>query len=78
MPSTHAFIDAAVEGIAWGMNPESLVLRHLETDTLRALDPALPLDVPLDWQVTRVMAPVLRPLTRAILRSARRNLQPRA
>ena len=76
MPSTHAFVDAALAGLAWGMNPESLVATHLESGQLVALDPASPLDVPLYWQVTRVMAPALAPLTQAVLSAARDFLVP--
>jgi LysR family transcriptional regulator (chromosome initiation inhibitor) len=74
MPSTHAFIDAALHGIAWGMNPEALVQAHLQRGTLLALDPDQPLDVPLYWQVTRIMAPALQPLTRAIRSIAQDHL----
>lgn len=76
MPSTHAFVDAALKGLAWGMNPESLVREHLAKRQLIALDPKLPLDVPLYWQITRVMAPALAPLTAAVLKNAKKHLQP--
>ena len=75
MPSTHAFVDAALAGMAWGMNPETLVRDHLDYGRLIALDRALPMDVPLYWQVTRVMAPALAPLTAAILGAAREQLR---
>lgn len=76
MPSTHAFVDAALSGLAWGMNPQSLVAEHLKTGHLVALDRNSPMDVPLYWQVTRVMAPALAPLTRSILSTAKRHLLP--
>lgn len=76
MPSTHAFVDAALAGLAWGMNPESLVKTHLASGKLIALDAQNPLDVPLYWQVTRVMAEALAPLTQAILRTAQDHLIP--
>lgn len=75
MPSTHAFVDAALQGLAWGMNPESLVRGHLATGRLVALDPTLPLDVPLYWQIMRVMAPALSQLTQAVLRTAKTHLR---
>ena len=75
MPSTHAFVDAALAGMAWGMNPETLVRTHLASGRLIALDPELPMDVPLFWQITRVMAPALAPLTLAILNSAKTHLR---
>jgi len=75
MPSTHAFVDAALMGMAWGMNPLSLVADHLKTGRLVAISPQATLDIALYWQVARVMAPALAPLTRAILRSAKSHLQ---
>ena len=79
MPSTHAFVEAALHGVAWGMNPESTVRAHIAAGRLIDLDPELPLDVPLYWQISRVMAKALAPLTQAILRQARLHLhaQPR-
>lgn len=76
MPSTHAFVDAALQGLAWGMNPKTLVEGHLATGRLIALDPLEPQDVPLFWQVTRVMADALSPLTRAVMDNAGRHLRP--
>lgn len=75
MPSTHAFVDAALSGMAWGMNPETLVRSHLASGRLIALDDGLPMDVPLYWQITRVMASALAPLTLAILNSAKTHLR---
>lgn len=74
MPSTHAFVDAALCGIAWGMNPTSLVQDHLTSGRLVSLDDALPLDIPLFWQISRVMSAALKPLTKSILYSASRHL----
>ncbi|MEM9968950.1 MAG: LysR family transcriptional regulator ArgP [Pseudomonadota bacterium] len=75
MPSTHAFIDATLHGLAWGMNPEALIADHLAAHRLVALDPDLPLDVPLYWQITRAMAPALELLTRAIKQTAQTYLR---
>ena len=68
LPSTHAFIDAAQSGLGWGMNPEPLVRQALQDGTLVALLPDLPLDVPLDWQVSRALSGALAPLTNAVRR----------
>lgn len=75
MPSTHAFVDAVLAGMAWGMNPETLVRGHIDSGRLVALDAGLPMDVPLYWQTTRVMAPALAPLTAAILATAKTHLR---
>ncbi|MBW4707545.1 LysR family transcriptional regulator ArgP [Roseobacter sp. YSTF-M11] len=74
IPSTHAFVDAALAGIGWGMNPLSLVAHHLERGTLVALGPDRPLDVPLYWQTSRLMSSALEPLNRATRDAARRHL----
>ncbi|MFK7837913.1 MAG: LysR family transcriptional regulator ArgP [Sulfitobacter sp.] len=76
IPSTHAFVDAALLGLAWGMNPESLVKTHLAQGHLIALDAAEPMDVPLYWQVTRVMARALHPMTNAVRAAAVKHLRP--
>jgi LysR family transcriptional regulator, chromosome initiation inhibitor len=72
--SSQAFVDACLLGLAWGMNPEALVDRHLALGTLVDLSPDLPLDVPLSWQFTRLAAPALRPLTEAIRKAAAQTL----
>lgn len=74
LPASQAFVDAALLGLGWGMNPEPLARQHLESGRLIALDPALPLDTPLHWQVSRIAREALAPLTAAIHRAARRNL----
>lgn len=76
LPSTHAFVDGALAGLGWGMNPEPLVRHHIASGALVALAPDLPLDTPLYWQVSRIMAPALAPLTDAIKRAARLALIP--
>ncbi len=70
LPSTHAFVDAARAGLGWGMNPQSLVRGPIRNGRLVALDPALPLDVALDWQVSRILAPAIEPVTRAVRQAA--------
>lgn len=71
LPSTQAFIDAARAGLGWGMNPEVLVRGPIRNGRLIALNPERPLDTPLDWQVSRVMATALAPLTRSVRAAAR-------
>lgn len=76
LPSSQAFVDAALAGIGWGMNPEPLVLEHLRTGRLVALAPDQPLDVPLFWQQSRIVSPVLSHVTRAVVHEARTVLVP--
>jgi LysR family transcriptional regulator, chromosome initiation inhibitor len=70
VPSTQAFVDAALAGIGWTMNPRSLVREHLRAGRLVELMPGRELAVPLYWQVSRLAVPMLRQLTAAVVASA--------
>lgn len=70
MGSSQAFIDAALEGLGWGMNPEPLVRGHLATGQLVTLCPGQPLDVALYWQASRLAGDALAPLTRSVRAAA--------
>ena len=74
MASSQAFVDAALAGLGWGMNPAPLIAPHLASGALVELIPETPLDVALHWQFTRRAAPVLAPLTRALRDAARATL----
>lgn len=76
LPSSQAFVDAAIAGLGWGMNPEILVGRHLAKGRLIPLIDAQPLDVPLYWHVSRSIKTQLAPLTAAVVEAARAVLQP--
>jgi len=70
LPSATAFVEAALSGLGWGMNPEPLVRAHLDAGRLVELVPGTPWDVPLYWQVSRMTAGALLPLTRAAAAAA--------
>lgn len=74
LPSSHGFVDAAIAGLGWGMNPAALVQEALKHGLLRPIVPDAPLDVALSWQVGRVLAPALKPLTQAVKRASERIL----
>ncbi|MGO4573145.1 LysR family transcriptional regulator ArgP [Microvirga sp. 2TAF3] len=76
LPSSQAFVDAALGGVGWGMNPELLVIDHLRAGRLVALKADQPLDVPLFWQQSRIVSPVLGNVTRAVVHEARAMLVP--
>ncbi len=76
LASSQGFVDAALAGLGWGMNPEALAGAHIAAGRLVDLAPAQPLDVALHWQFTRLAAPTLAPLTRAIRAEASRSLVP--
>ncbi|MEM7317599.1 MAG: LysR family transcriptional regulator ArgP, partial [Pseudomonadota bacterium] len=74
LPSTHAFVDAARAGLGWGMNPAQLVRGPIRNGRLVQLIDNTPLDIPLTWQVSRVLAPALQPLTAAVKKAAAKGL----
>lgn len=78
MESSQGFVDAALAGMGWGMNPEPLVRDHLAAGRLVELVSDQPIDVMLHWQVSRLSAPVLGRLTRAIRAAAAPVLLPPA
>jgi LysR family transcriptional regulator (chromosome initiation inhibitor) len=74
LPSTQAFIDAAVAGVGWGMNPRALIEPHLRAGTLVPLALGSDLLVSLYWQHTRLAVPMLARLTGCVLTAARHAL----
>ena len=76
LPSSQAFVDAALAGVGWCMNPEPLVREHLRTGKLVALKPSLPLEVPLFWQQSWIVGPLMTDITQVVLRTARALLEP--
>jgi LysR family transcriptional regulator (chromosome initiation inhibitor) len=68
--SAQGFVDAALAGLGWGMNPAGLVAGHLAAGRLVELVPGAVLDVPLYWQFARLSAPVLAPVTQALRHAA--------
>ncbi|MBD2750240.1 LysR family transcriptional regulator ArgP [Microvirga sp. BT688] len=76
LPSSQAFVDAALAGLGWGMNLEMTVQEHIREGRLVALKPSEPLEVPLYWQQSRIVGPLLADVTRAVLSTARAMLSP--
>lgn len=76
LPSTQGFVEAALAGMGWGLNPEVLVVSHLDAGRLVELVPGAVVDVPLFWQVNRIAAERLDPLTRRVVATAREVLRP--
>jgi LysR family transcriptional regulator (chromosome initiation inhibitor) len=74
LPSSQAFVDAALAGLGWGMNLETTVQEHIRAGRLMALEPSEPLKVPLYWQQSRIVGPLLADMTRAVLSTARAML----
>jgi LysR family transcriptional regulator, chromosome initiation inhibitor len=76
LPSSQAFVDAAVAGLGWGMNPEVLAAPALADGRLVLLKVDCPLDVPLYWHVSRSVQRLMQPVTRTVLDAARQALRP--
>ena len=74
LPSTRSFVDAALGGMGWGLNPAPLVRDHLAAGRLLELVPGAVLDVPLFWQMNRLAADQLALLTRNVVEAGRRAL----
>jgi LysR family transcriptional regulator, chromosome initiation inhibitor len=74
--SSTGFVEAALLGIGWGMNPDLLVAGHLASGRLVEVIPHSALDVPLYWQYPRLMADTLTPVTNRIQAAARDCLIP--
>jgi LysR family transcriptional regulator, chromosome initiation inhibitor len=70
VPSTHGFVEAALHGLGWGMNPQALVAEHISRGRLRELKRGKHLDVPLYWQYWRLDNVALRALTDAVASTA--------
>jgi LysR family transcriptional regulator, chromosome initiation inhibitor len=70
LPSTQAFVDAALAGVGWGMNPLAMVAPQLRARRLVELVPGTPVDVPLHWQCTRLPVPMLARLTESVVQAA--------
>lgn len=74
LPSTQAFVDAALAGMGWGMNPSQLVDEHLQAGRLVELVPGNTLSIALYWQVNRLVSQQLAELTQAVVDAAGRHL----
>ncbi len=74
LPATQGFLDAALLGMGWGMNPTQLTQAHIKAGRLVELIADTPLDVVLYWQISRLAADRLAGLTRTVIEVARRSL----
>ncbi|SDP34432.1 LysR family transcriptional regulator, chromosome initiation inhibitor [Ralstonia sp. 25mfcol4.1] len=76
LPSSYAFVTAALAGMGWGMHPQSMIDGYLKAGMLVELVPDTPLDVPLHWQHARAASGLLEGLTAEVLAAARTALLP--
>jgi LysR family transcriptional regulator (chromosome initiation inhibitor) len=76
VPSSHAFVTAALAGMGWGLQPQVLIAPHLAKGSLVELVPDSALDVPLYWQHARAASTLIDGLGRAVVAAAARALRP--
>ncbi|MDB5848547.1 MAG: LysR family transcriptional regulator [Rhodoferax sp.] len=76
LPNSHAFVQASLAGMGWGMNPLALVEAHLQSGALVRMQPDSDLMVPLVWQHARLKIPMLDRLTAAMQKAAGAALEP--
>lgn len=76
VPSTQGFLQAALLGLGWGMNPDDMVAGPLARGELVELVPGRALEVALHWQHWRLDSPVMAALTAEVRRAARDRLAP--
>lgn len=74
LPSSQAFVAAALAGMGWGLHPEALIAAHLQDGSLVELVPDTPLDVPLYWQYARAASALLDGLSRDVMAAAQSAL----
>ncbi|MEN8831206.1 MAG: LysR family transcriptional regulator ArgP [Pacificibacter sp.] len=74
LPSTQAFLDGAIAGLGWGLNPDRYFKAAKAKGQLCELIPDTPLDIPLFWHVSRAVKSPLRGLTASVRKAARAYL----
>lgn len=78
LPSPQAYTHAALAGMGWGMQVESMIAPELADGTLVELVPDTPMDVQLYWQHARAASGLLDALSREVLAAAHAALLPPA
>jgi LysR family transcriptional regulator (chromosome initiation inhibitor) len=76
LPSPHAYLEASLRGLGWGMNPAASSDGHLARKRLVDLFPGQWLEVPLFWQQWTLASPTLDALAAAIRSQTATSLQP--
>lgn len=74
LASSQGFVDAALLGMGWGMNPEIMVREHIKAGRLVEIKPNTAYDTPLYWQTSRLLGSALTKLTKAICHTASKSL----
>lgn len=76
LPSPHAYLDACLGGLGWGLNPEPLGQAAQRRGRLVELFPDRCFDVPLYWQQWSISSPRMEALAEALRARAAERLHP--
>ncbi|KZL09441.1 putative HTH-type transcriptional regulator [Pseudovibrio axinellae] len=74
LASSHGFIDATVNHIGWGMNPQVLAQPLIDQGKLVELIPNTAYETQLYWHISRSTAHTIKPLTKAVRTTAKNAL----
>lgn len=74
VPSALGFLDFALAGLGWGLQPLALAQSHIAAGRLVDLSPDKPFEVELYWNVVRLHASSLRVLTDVVRKVASEEL----
>jgi LysR family transcriptional regulator (chromosome initiation inhibitor) len=70
IPSSHGFVSACLEDVAWGMHPALMVDDYIAEGKLVELAPGQTLDKPLFWHCSRVIAEPFKNFTKTVIAEA--------
>ncbi len=70
LPSSPGFVQACLGNVAWGMNPAQMVDKYIESGELVELIPDAPLNKPLYWHCSRMVAEPLKVFTQHVVEAA--------
>tara|TARA_R110002167_G_scaffold20158_1_gene74126 strand:- start:945 stop:1844 length:900 start_codon:yes stop_codon:yes gene_type:complete len=76
VPSVDAYMSLIQRGLAWGMLPEMLIKKQLETGELIELSPKVIIKVPLYWHCSLIKSSSLKTVELALLKYANQHLIP--
>lgn len=75
-PSPHAYLEACLAGVGWGLNPEPLTRSARRRGRLVDIFADAHFDVPLYWQQWSIVSPRMGALAAALQRHATERLRP--
>lgn len=74
LPSSPGFVEACLGNVAWGMNPSQMVDKYIQSGELVELIPNAPLNKPLYWHCSRMVAEPLKHFTQNVVDAAEKHL----